>query len=67
MASTGAERLFALGRAHDVRAGASRYGTHTWASSSATPKALRPNECRCAQTARRSGNCCARGRGRASR
>eukprot|EP00965_Chrysotila_dentata_P021277 704562-Pleurochrysis_carterae.AAC.1 len=27
MASTGAERLFALGRAHDVRAGASRDDT----------------------------------------
>eukprot|EP00965_Chrysotila_dentata_P092233 3044863-Pleurochrysis_carterae.AAC.1 len=28
MTSTGAERLFALGRAHDVRAEASRNDTH---------------------------------------
>eukprot|EP00965_Chrysotila_dentata_P039107 1300179-Pleurochrysis_carterae.AAC.1 len=66
MTSTGTERLFALGRAHDVRARASRDDTRARASSLATPTVPRPGSAS-APTARRSGSCCTRGRGRASR
>eukprot|EP00965_Chrysotila_dentata_P244699 6206125-Pleurochrysis_carterae.AAC.5 len=64
MTSTGAERLFALGHVHDVCAGASRDDTRVGVilchADGTGPS------CASAQTARRSGNCCARGRGRAS-
>eukprot|EP00965_Chrysotila_dentata_P143635 4746087-Pleurochrysis_carterae.AAC.1 len=65
MTSTGAKRLFAIGCAHDVRAGARRNDTRAGVISLATPTAPRPG-CASTPTARRSGSCCARVRGRAS-
>eukprot|EP00965_Chrysotila_dentata_P007197 233835-Pleurochrysis_carterae.AAC.1 len=65
MTSTGAERLFALGRAHDVRTGASRDDTRAGvilghANGTAAWMRERAN-------GEEEWKLCARGRGRASR